>query len=554
MKLIEQVGKRARGEAQSEPTTESEDVHPSSAGLGRHLHRLGGWWIELAAGLVALGMGCYQLSLPNVLTGATPPWIGYDDGVYIGVAIRLIHGVLPYRDFVYVHPPGIALLMAPAALWGAITGSTANALILARIVTVVVTAANAVLVGRLVRPIGRVAVAVSAFSLALWPLTVGVDRTLELEPYLVLFCLLGAITIFGSGEHRSSRRMFVGGLLFGFAFVVKVWAIMPIAAVVLVFVPKWRREGKWLVLGMAVAFVVTCAVFFIAAPQAFVHDVFVDQLYRQNSTAATPFDQRLLLITGLSGLTATSVSSVVATILFVALLVVVLVVYGLWWRQRTRLEWYILAAAVITFIGMFDAPYLEPHYVYFPAAMLAPLLGVCSGRLWSAAHRGSLDPARRRQALVVGVSVVALVGATVFFVQQDTTYAGSYLAGATDVSALDSYIPPGACVVSDYTGTLVLANRFTPSTSGCPAIIDSYGMYLSEDDGGVPHLGGSFPAAFKLDWFSILQQAQYVELRIPYSDFIPWTVPLELWFQQNYRQIAEIPDDYGYPIYLYERK
>ena len=211
------------------------------------------WWIELTAGLVALGIGIYQLSLPNVLSGVLPVTRDYDEGVYVSVSIRLIHGVLPYRDFVFIHPPGIALLMSPLALLGVITGSSASSLIIARVLILVVVAINAVLVGRLVRLIGRVAVAVASFSLALWPLSVAVDRDIELEPYLVLFCLVGALLVFKTDEDPSKRRVFLGGLAFGFAFAVKIWALMPIAAVLLVMLPRWRREGRWLVLGMATA-------------------------------------------------------------------------------------------------------------------------------------------------------------------------------------------------------------------------------------------------------------------------------------------------------------
>ena len=349
--------------------------------------RIDGWLIELVAGLIALAMGIYQLTLPHVLKGVLPPWLGYDDGVYMGVAIRLTHGVLPYRDFVFVHPPGIALLMSPVAALEVLTGSSANSLILARVITVIVVAVNVTLVGHLVRPIGRAAVAVASFSLALWPLTVGVNRTLELEPYLVLFCLLGALAVFGPNGQSSRRRLIVGGLCFGFAFVVKVWAIMPIVAVVLIFLPRWRREGRWLVLGIAAAIGVCCLPFLLAAPHAFVHDVFIDQLYRQSATPSTSLEQHLFLISGLGGLTALTASSALAVAGFLVTAIVVLIVYGMGWRQRTRLEWYVLLAAAITFVGMFDAPFLEPHYAYFPVTMLAPLLGVCVARLFGYSKR-----------------------------------------------------------------------------------------------------------------------------------------------------------------------
>jgi hypothetical protein len=39
------------------------------------------------------------------LTGFT----NYDDGVNFGGALGLVHGELPYRDFLWLHPPGIEL-------------------------------------------------------------------------------------------------------------------------------------------------------------------------------------------------------------------------------------------------------------------------------------------------------------------------------------------------------------------------------------------------------------------------------------------------------------
>src|ERR1700677_1184388 len=39
-----------------------------------------------------------------------------DDGLYYGEGVMLVHGILPYRSYVDVQPPGIALLMAPFGL------------------------------------------------------------------------------------------------------------------------------------------------------------------------------------------------------------------------------------------------------------------------------------------------------------------------------------------------------------------------------------------------------------------------------------------------------
>src|ERR1700745_632618 len=68
--------------------------------------------------LVAFILRAYLLARPGVLTVTQ-----YDDGPYFGSAVRLVHGVLPYRDYAFVQPPGITELMSPAALESYLGGS-----------------------------------------------------------------------------------------------------------------------------------------------------------------------------------------------------------------------------------------------------------------------------------------------------------------------------------------------------------------------------------------------------------------------------------------------
>ena len=75
----------------------------------------------------------------------------YDDGAYFGSAIRLVHGALPYRDFVMVQPPGFTLLASPLALLSRAIG-TRDALAIARLFMPLVAALNVVLVGMLRPP------------------------------------------------------------------------------------------------------------------------------------------------------------------------------------------------------------------------------------------------------------------------------------------------------------------------------------------------------------------------------------------------------------------
>src|SRR5215472_6976370 len=68
--------------------------------------------------LVALILRAYLLLRPGLLTVTQ-----YDDGPYFGSAVRLVHGVLPYRDFAFVQPPGITVLLGPVGLASYLTGT-----------------------------------------------------------------------------------------------------------------------------------------------------------------------------------------------------------------------------------------------------------------------------------------------------------------------------------------------------------------------------------------------------------------------------------------------
>src|SRR5689334_16965313 len=100
-----------------------------------------------------------------VHSGALFSYVGYDDGVYFAAGARLAHGSLPYRDFVLVHPPVIAELMAP---FGALAPhvSITHTLAVARVLSALVGVAAIPLVGRLLRHRGTATVAVGCLVVA----------------------------------------------------------------------------------------------------------------------------------------------------------------------------------------------------------------------------------------------------------------------------------------------------------------------------------------------------------------------------------------------------
>jgi hypothetical protein len=509
-------------------------------------------FVPVACGLVALGIACYQLSLPHVLLGVHGySGIGYDDGVYLGAAIRLLHGVLPYRDFDFLHPPGITLLMAPVAALERFVGAR-DALAVARCLTAVVAGLNAALAAMVVRHRGPSAMLVAGIALACFPLAVSADHSLMLEPYLVCFCLLGAVALFRRGELSGRRQVFLAGIAFGFAGAIKVWAILPVLAALICCLPRFKRGVRPLTLGVVVGFGLPSLPFLALAPSAFVHDVVVSQLGRGTSGVdALSVAQRLVMITGISGLPGVNATTTLAVGISLGIVALAVLVYALGFRRLHRLDWFVVTALAIVLAGMFLSPEFYDHYAYFPAAFIALLIGVCAsgivdGGRWMATRLR----ARRNRALAVGVSfipVAAVLVAGVLAIPQDASYARSYLSASNDPGAVTAaHIPDGACVVFDESVLAINADRFNPSGSGCPANVDPFGMWIARDNGQPPPATRPFPTAFVNDWRSWLERADYVVLSIPQSDYLPWTPDLVAWFNKNYLLMSSQPRTYVY--------
>jgi len=231
--------------------------------------------VIFTATLLAVGLRLYDLSRPGILLGINE----YDEGTDFGSAIRLVHGALPYRDFVMVQPPGITLLMFPVALATKAMG-TGIGMAVARVITALASAAAVPLAGLLTRHRDPFATLVTCGVLAIFPDSILAARTVLLEPWLVLFCLLGALVLFDGDQVASStRRLLLGGVLFGFAGAVKVWAILPVA-VILVLTARRPRQASVYAAGVTLGFCVPVLPFALTAPTAFYRGVNVAQLVR----------------------------------------------------------------------------------------------------------------------------------------------------------------------------------------------------------------------------------------------------------------------------------
>jgi hypothetical protein len=497
------------------------------------------WAALIVPALACLGLCVYQLGLPNALAGVhSYSGGGYDDGVHLATALRLTGFSLPYRDYVFLHPPGIAVLLWPLGVIGRVLGEQ-DALALGRMAMTVVSVANVVLVGLLLRRRGATAMFVGGMFLGLWPLAVDATRTIMLEPIMVLFVLLGALVLFPGGRFATGQRVVLAGLLFGVALSVKMLVVLPLAAVGVLALVKWRQRLVPLVSGVALGFAVICLPFLALAPGQFIDQVFISQLSRHPSSSfAKPAGERLAMIVGLS--TKPSASQVTLAVVITCVTVALIAFAYLVQRRRlTDLDWFALLAAGASVVGMYRAPDLFEHYLYLSAAFLALLVGTTIGLLLELVpERVGPDGVSARWLAAGAVVAIVAVSAVPLF-RHDQTVSKMFVARADDPSAwVASFIPKGACAVADVSTILIVANRYQTDDPNCPVPVDPFGMWLDQPERKSPHQSEGASPALQATWRDYLERSDYVVMSVDYSNFFPWPPGQGQWFGENFRKVG----------------
>ena len=507
------------------------------------------WRVSPAAGAVivttalALALRLWQLSMHGYLFGVTE----YDDGVYFGSAVRLLHGVVPYRDFVIVQPPGVMLLMTPVALFAGPLG-TAKALAIGRVLTACAGAGGVTLTGLLIRRHGVLAITAACGFLAVYPDGVYAAHTVLLEPWLVLFCLAGALAVM-DGDHLtgSSRRLAGGGLAFGFAGVCKAWAVIPVLVLLgLLVLHRVPRRALIFLGGTVAGFALPVLPFAVLAPHAFYNSVIVAQWSRTDDVRISlwfrlasmiglshgPHLPHVLLLAVACAIAAVAAgASLLATLAsrelpppleIFALVSGALIVLAFWWPD----DYYYHYAA---FLGPFIA-----------LSVVLPIARLCRTPLPRLAPlpRPAPRPATRpapRTVYRVAVAATAMVVLVLAVLQGRTQPDPNYKGVADAIVADERIIPAGSCVVTDAVSYTIAANRFTSGVPGCPVMVDSIGTdyTLSHGRDGL-NGAGNVPAVRRL-WLSTLSHAQYVWLSGLFPRRIPWTPAISSYFTANFR-------------------
>jgi hypothetical protein len=304
--------------------------------------------------------------------------------------------------------------------------------------------------------------------------------------------------------------------------------------------------------GFAAGFAVPCLPFLILAPSGFGRTVFWSELV-QATHGRVGAHPRVADITGIVGLTSVGVhpriwiGAAAAAIGFA-------LVAAAWLRAMragspaTALDWFVLVGTFVVIGMLFTPSEWYEHYAAFAGPFLIVLLALSAARLFAPARPASTRRAGddhnsgppRRAGVAVAAGVIAAVAIAATGAADGFTV--TKLVPARDLAAASALIPPGACVVTDTVSVTIVINRFTASSPGCPAIVDTVGTLIATTNGKDFSAGRALLAADTRVWWQAFRQAEYVWLvgnSYGYTGArIDWTPALHAYFISHFRLIG----------------
>jgi alpha-1,2-mannosyltransferase len=381
--------------------------------------------------------------------------VGYDGSVYYSAAAGLAHGLLPYRDFLVLHPPGIVLALLPFAALGRLIGDP-QAFALARVTWLLLGALNALLVARILRPIGTRAAIAGAFFYAVFVPALYTEHSTSLEA-VGSTCLLGAVLLLTGAARTgstSARVYALAGVLLGVSAGVKIWGVvLAVALVGWVLRVAGIRRAAAVLGGSALGATVVCLPFFLTAPATMWRLVVLDQLGRRS--AADSLTARLVGISGLSEIHIRHQTLLLAVVAVMVLTASVLAAH----ESLGRLA---LLLVVVTVVLLLVAPSWSLHYTGLAAPPAALLVGCAVA---GAGRRLKRLSYRRVAAGLAVAGLVAYSAASLPGLTFGTPFNAAPLKAALTAS-------PG-CVTTDDPTVLIETDTLRRNLArGCPLMAD----------------------------------------------------------------------------------
>lgn len=464
----------------------------------------------------------------------------FDEGVYASAAASLTRGDLPYRDYVFLHPPGVALVLAPVAAVTHAVASWSAYLVLSRWLIVAVAAANVVLLLLVAhRWKGWIAAAVAGVLYAGYLPAVRTEEHVMLEPLVSLALLACALAWLGaSDDDRSDRRAVLGGVLAGVTTLVKLTGGVAIVAVLAAgrLRAAWRQ--RTLAFGAAIATGVVVLVPFVVAagPSAVFDQVVLTQLRRPGKDISggtiVGLSDRLDHLGSYGPFALNRLGD--AAGLVGAALAAVAVVWA--WRAGGATGRFFAAATVASAAAILFSPDYYDQYPVTTFAGIAVLLG--GGAASLVAGMRARDRRLRDIALAaIALCLMAGLGDTAVSVREDDRHLEH-----SDPAATIAGIVGTECISADVPEVLLMLDRLPPVDGSGDRLVDPFGALvhdaIRDDDHPTTQAAlDSRPAQSRLR--QALRACPYAVTRGEIDPLPPrWSTSTRTWFLARFERAA----------------
>ncbi len=392
----------------------------------------------------------------------------YDEAVYVGASWLLRQGHLPYRDFVFVFPPGFLIVMWPITTLAGLFGGPALALTGLRIAAAVAGGCNTFLVARMgARWMGWAGGLSSALIFATLPAVVGSDTVGLQEPFVNLAVLL-AFSLW-IPKDRDSRRQpsVVVGLLLGVAISIKLVAGVFLIPVLIVGLFRRPLVDRARLVALAAAPVVATIVAFgvsVGWRVQFEQIVAAQVLRPRDGEGLSRINSLLPILHGRAGTVDPIAGAAVwvAVALFASVCIAALIgesAHGRLWGLT----------GLVTGLALM----VSPSYFWHYGSLLAPAAAMLVSWLVVA----TIAALRQRQdwfapTAVVGVAI--LIGAT----QLVSVFEDADTVSARTGPELAQAIAAAGCLVAQRPQALLDVSRVPSAVRGHRVLLDVYGEGL----------------------------------------------------------------------------
>jgi hypothetical protein len=384
---------------------------------------------------------------------------GYDDGVYFSASALFTRGLLPYRDFVFVHPPGILYALAPVSWWP----DPAVGFPAARMLSSLLGGLSALLAGTIVLRLAGPAPGVVAATLyAIYPDALVAEQSTFIEPVLNVLVLASALVWLDDRQPIGGRRALLAGGLCGAACVAKLWGGIWLVAA-LAAAPRDRAAAARFLSGAVGAAVILLAPVALPATTGFLEQILSFQFMRPPDGSEGSLS-RLREMAGSDHRAATVLSVVAVGSMGARLL-----------RGRpdlvSRGERYFGVAMLLTVLGLLVAPTYWRHYNAHLAASQCVLAG-----FGVAAVLRMRWPSPVAAAAAVAATVVALDSGSVPRALQHSRARSPELLATR--AGLRELAPAGGSVFVFDPAWGLVAGRLPEYRDKAPVVLDSYAVML----------------------------------------------------------------------------